>query len=175
MLSGSTILQTLQAEFSDLSDAERVTRVTVRLLLAAALAGAVGFEREQRGKAAGMRTHMLVGLGAALFVVAPQQAGASPGDMTRVLQGLIAGIGFLGAGSIIKGQQEQETKGLTTASSIWLTAAIGMTAGMGLEATAVLSTVLALVVLALFGHFAKPESQPETESTPKPENRKNGD
>jgi putative Mg2+ transporter-C (MgtC) family protein len=154
-----TLLQTFLAEFSDLPDVERVTRVTVRLVLAAALAGALGYEREQHGKAAGLRTHMLVGLGAALFVLVPLQAGASPADLTRVLQGVVAGVGFLGAGSIIKGHQEEDVKGLTTASSIWLTAAIGVTAGMGLEATAVLSTLLALVILSVFGRIAKAVSE----------------
>lgn len=155
---GSSIVDTLLAEFSDLPDAGRAVRIVLRLLLAAALAGAVGYEREHKGKAAGMRTHMLVGLGAALFVIVPQQMGASAGDMTRVLQGVIAGIGFLGAGSIIKGQSEQDVKGLTTASSIWLTAAVGVTAGVGLAGTAILSTVLALIVLAAFGHFQGPSA-----------------
>jgi putative Mg2+ transporter-C (MgtC) family protein len=159
MWSDSTIVRTVVAEFSDLSDVERVTRITVRLVLAAALAGLLGYEREQRGKPAGLRTHMLVGLGAALFVLVPQQAGASPADLTRVLQGVVAGIGFLGAGSIIKGHQEEDVKGLTTASGIWLTAAIGVTVGMGHEATAVLTTLLALAILTLVGHIGK--SEPE--------------
>jgi putative Mg2+ transporter-C (MgtC) family protein len=68
--------------------------------------------------------------------------------MTRVIQGLIAGVGFLGAGSIIKGRGEEEIKGLTTAASIWLTAAVGVSVGMGREATAVLSTLLAVAILS---------------------------
>ena len=86
---------------------------------------------------------MLVALGAALFVLVPQQAGVTAADMTRVLQGLVAGIGFLGAGAILKKGDEGEIEGLTTAAGIWLTAAIGIAAGMGREASAVLSTVLA--------------------------------
>ncbi|CAH1092835.1 MgtC/SapB family protein [Candidatus Nitrotoga sp. 1052] len=140
---GNTVWQ----EFSDLPDAAGVTRITLRLLVAAILGGILGFEREQKGKAAGLRTHMLVALGAALFVLIPQQAGVSDADLTRVLQGLVAGIGFLGAGTIIKGRGEEEIKGLTTAAGIWLTAAIGVAAGMGREATAVLSTLLALGIL----------------------------
>jgi putative Mg2+ transporter-C (MgtC) family protein len=140
---GDTILQ----EFSDLPDAGEVTRITMRLLIAAILGGLLGFEREQKGKAAGLRTHMLVALGAALFVLIPQQAKMSDADLSRVLQGLVAGVGFLGAGTIIKGNGEEDVKGLTTAAGIWLTAAIGVAAGMGREATAVLSTLLALVVL----------------------------
>ncbi|PUE09576.1 methyltransferase [Limnohabitans sp. T6-5] len=140
---GNTVAQ----EFSDLPDAAGVTRITLRLLIAATLGGILGFEREQKGKAAGLRTHMLVALGAALFVLIPQQAGVSSADLSRVLQGLIAGVGFLGAGAIIKGHDETQVKGLTTAAGIWLTAAIGVAAGMGREATAVLSTLLALVIL----------------------------
>lgn len=140
---------TLQEEFSDLPSVPQVVRVFVRLLLAAILGGALGFEREQKGKAAGIRTHMLVALGSALFVFIPEQAGMHVADISRVLQGVIAGIGFLGAGTIVKGKEEETVKGLTTAAGIWLTAAIGVAAGMGREATAVLSTILALIILTL--------------------------
>jgi putative Mg2+ transporter-C (MgtC) family protein len=140
------VVQTLQHEFSDLPDAGHVTALAARLILAALLGGILGYEREQQGKAAGLRTHMLVALGAALFVLVPQQAGITDADLTRVLQGLVAGIGFLGAGAILKDQGE--IKGLTTAAGIWLTAAIGVAAGMGRQTTAVLSTFLALVILA---------------------------
>lgn len=146
--------QTIRQEFSDLPDAAGVTRITLRLLIAAILGGLLGFEREHKGKAAGLRTHMLVALGAALFVLIPQQAGVSDADLTRVLQGLVAGIGFLGAGAIIKGRGEEDTKGLTTAAGIWLTAAIGVAAGLGREATAVLSTLLALAILYLVPSIA---------------------
>lgn len=142
------IVQTIFDEFSDLPDVSTFTRVTLRMLLAAFLGGILGLEREQQRKAAGLRTHMLVALGAALFVLVPQQSGVSDADLTRVLQGLVAGVGFLGAGSIIKGQMEAEVKGLTTATTIWLTAAIGMAAGMGREATAVISTLIALIILS---------------------------
>ena len=138
----------IQEEFSDLPDAARVTRIAVRLLMAAVLGGLLGLERERKGKSAGLRTHMLVALGAALFVLIPQQAGVSDADLTRVLQGLVAGVGFLGAGTIIKGDGEEDVKGLTTAAGIWLTAAIGVAAGMGREATAVLSTLMALAILS---------------------------
>ena len=141
------ITDTVASEFSDISDVEQATRMFVRLLLAAVLGGLLGIEREQHGKDAGVRTHMLVAMGAALFVLVAQQAGIAPADNSRVLQGVIAGIGFLGAGTILKGDAEGQVKGLTTAAGIWLTAAIGVAAGLGREATAVLSTVLALVVL----------------------------
>ena len=147
--------RTMREEFSDLPDAAGVTRITLRLMLAAILGGVLGFEREQKGKAAGLRTHMLVALGAALFVLVPQQAGVLDADLTRVLQGLVAGVGFLGAGTIIKGSSDEEIKGLPTAAGIWLTAAIGVAAGMGREATAVLSTFLAVVILATAPKVAK--------------------
>ena len=153
---------TVWQEFADLPAAAGVTRITIRLLIAAILGGMLGFEREQKGKAAGLRTHMLVALGAALFVLIPQQAGVSDADLTRVMQGLVAGVGFLGAGAIIKGNGEEEIKGLTTAAGIWLTAAIGMAAGLGREATAVLSTLIALLILyivpKLAGRFAHHEN-----------------
>lgn len=141
------ILKTIGEEFSDLPDLEHMTRIAVRLIMAALLGGVLGYEREHRGKSAGLRTHMLVALGSALFVLVPQQLGVSDADLTRVLQGLVAGIGFLGAGTIIKGTSEEDVKGLTTAAGIWLTAAVGMASGLGREATAVFSTVLAFAIL----------------------------
>jgi putative Mg2+ transporter-C (MgtC) family protein len=140
---------TIASEFSDLPDIEQATRVLLRLLLAAIMGGLLGFEREAQGKDAGIRTHMLVAMGAALFVLVSQQDGMLTGDLSRVVQGVIAGVGFLGAGAILKLDGEERVKGLTTAAGIWLTAAIGVAAGMGREATAVLTTVLALAVFAL--------------------------
>lgn len=139
---------TIQNEFSDLGDPSDITRVCVRLLVATVLGAALGFERESVGAPAGLRTHMLVSLGSALFILVPLQAGMSLEDMSRVLQGVTAGIGFLGAGAIIKLQNEG-IKGLTTAVGIWLTAAVGVAAGMGLEATAVVSAMFGLVILSL--------------------------
>jgi putative Mg2+ transporter-C (MgtC) family protein len=138
---------TIQSEFSDIPDVSEVTRLCLRLLVAVVLGGILGYERERTGAAAGFRTHMLVALGSALFVLVPLQAGTGISDMSRVLQGVIAGIGFLGAGAILKSSDDQSVRGLTTAASIWLTAAVGIAAGMGREATAVLSTVFALLIL----------------------------
>ena len=143
------IWNTVLSEFSDIPDATQITRITLRLLVAAALGGLLGYEREQQGKSAGVRTHMLVAIGAALFVLIPQQAGVSTADLTRVLQGLITGVGFLGAGAIILGTKQVETRGLTTAAGIWVTAAISVAAGMGRESTAVLSTLVALFILSM--------------------------
>jgi putative Mg2+ transporter-C (MgtC) family protein len=143
------ISNTFVAEFSDLKDVSEITTITIRLLMAALLGGILGFEREQRGKAAGMKTHMLVAIGSALFVLIPMQAGLSESEISRVVQGVIAGIGFLGAGAILKGADEKDLKGLTTAASIWLTAAIGVAAGLGRESSAILCTALALMILVI--------------------------
>ncbi|WP_230180691.1 MgtC/SapB family protein [Aquabacterium sp. CECT 9606] len=141
------MVATLADEFSDVPDAAQITRIVVRLLLAALLGGVLGYERERRGKAAGVRTHMLVAMGAALFVLVPQQGGMEVADLSRVMQGVIAGIGFLGAGAIIKNHSEEDVQGLTTAAGVWMTAAIGIACGLGREVTALISTVMALAVL----------------------------
>ncbi|AEJ04278.1 Mg2+ transporter [Stutzerimonas stutzeri] len=143
------ISSTVTAEFSDITDLEDATRVSSRLLIATILGGLLGYERERKRKAAGLRTHMLVALGAALLVLVPVQAGMSLEDISRVIQGLVTGIGFLGAGTILKGSSVENVKGLTTAAGIWLTAAIGVAVGLGHEATAVLSTLLALAIFVL--------------------------
>ncbi len=146
---GTRIVDTLVAEFSDAADLEQIVRILVRLLLAALLGGILGYEREHHGKAAGIRTHMLVAMGAALFVLVPQQGGMAVADLSRVIQGVIAGIGFLGAGAILKNKSEEHVQGLTTAAGVWMTAAIGIACGLGRESTAVLSALLALAVLAV--------------------------
>ncbi|MEC3768350.1 MULTISPECIES: MgtC/SapB family protein [Cupriavidus] len=143
------IFRTLRAEFADVPDAAEATRILVRLFMAVLLGGVIGYERESSGKAAGLRTHMLVALGSALFVLVPLQAGVPLADMSRVLQGLIAGIGFLGAGAILKQNDEAHIKGLTTAASIWMVAAIGVAAGLGRDTTAVIATVFTLVILQI--------------------------
>ncbi|WP_225781072.1 MgtC/SapB family protein [Xenophilus sp. Marseille-Q4582] len=144
------VTDVVAAEFSDVPDLAQLVRIGIRLLLAALLGFILGFEREHQGKAAGVRTHMLVSIGAALFVLVPQQSGIVPADMSRVIQGLVAGVGFLCAGTILKhGQGEGHVQGLTTAAGLWLTAAIGMACGLGREVTAILSALLALAVLAL--------------------------
>jgi len=155
--------ETLQSEFSDITDASQLTRVTVRLLIAAVLGAILGFEREHKGKAAGVRTHMLVSIGAALFVLVPSMAGADSAALSRVVQGIVAGIGFLGAGTILKGREADtvHVKGLTTAAGLWMTAAIGIAAGMGREATAVLSTLLALGVLSLMPYIVDKVDPPD--------------
>jgi putative Mg2+ transporter-C (MgtC) family protein len=142
------VRRTLQAEFSDLLAADQVTRVVLRLCVALLLGALIGWDRERRDAEAGLRTHMLVSLGAALFVLVPAEAGMGPEEISRVLQGLVSGIGFLGAAAVLKVSTEGRIHGLTTAASIWATAAVGMAAGLGRESTAFLATLLVLVVLS---------------------------
>jgi len=142
-------------EFSDIADAAEATRIVLRLLMAILLGAAIGYERETQGKAAGLRTHMLVSLGAAIFVLVPLQSRMPEADVSRVLQGIVAGIGFLGAGAIIKLSGHEEVKGLTTAASVWVAAGIGIAAGMGREATAIVSTLAALFILAVVKRLEK--------------------
>src|SRR5690606_7570749 len=118
------IWQTVASEFSDIADIKEATIIVLRLGLAVALGAAIGYERERRGKDAGLRTHMLVSLGAAIFVLVPVASGMQVADMSRVMQGVIAGVGFLGAGAILKQEKDQAVRGLTTAASIWVAAAI---------------------------------------------------
>lgn len=143
----ASIWTTIVQEFSDIPDVSEAARIIVRLTMAILLGAAIGYERELRGKAAGLRTHMMVSLGAAIFVLVPLQTGMAISDMSRVLQGIIAGIGFLGAGAILKQSDHAVIKGLTTAASVWVAAAIGIAAGMGREATAIVSTLAALFIL----------------------------
>jgi putative Mg2+ transporter-C (MgtC) family protein len=170
------VVDTLQEEFSDITDASQVTRVIVRLLIAAVLGGILGFEREHKGKAAGVRTHMLVSMGAALFVLVPRLAGADDAALSRVVQGIVAGIGFLGAGTILKGRElnTAHVKGLTTAAGLWMTAAIGIAAGMGREMTAVLSTMLALGILSLMPYIVQ-RFDPPDEKNDDPARKTGGD
>jgi putative Mg2+ transporter-C (MgtC) family protein len=133
--------------FVGLPDGHQVLRVVIRLGVAMALGGVVGLERQREGKAAGVRTHMLVALGAALFVVAAVEAGMDRQALSRVIQGLAAGIGFLGAGTILKLSEEHEVRGLTSAAGVWLTASVGAAVGLGLLWPAALGVALAWFVL----------------------------
>lgn len=132
---------------ADLPDAHSLVRVTLRLLFALLFSAAIGWQRESVGKAAGLRTHMLVGLGSALFVAALGEAGATAGDLTRVTQGVATGIGFIGGGVILKLESEKRVKGLTTAATVWLTAAVGIAAGVGRLGAAMVGLALCLLVL----------------------------
>jgi putative Mg2+ transporter-C (MgtC) family protein len=120
-----------------------------RLLLAAALGSILGAEREMRQRAAGFRTNTLIALGSAAFtLVSIQMAHTSGGDATRIPAQIVTGIGFLGGGAILRGQGD--IRGLTTAATVWVNAAIGMAAGAGFYALAITSTLVALFVLTVF-------------------------
>ena len=126
----------------------------LRLVLAALLGAAVGVNRELRGKPAGLRTHALVSLGAAMLSIiglALTSAGDAEryGVASRVLQGLVAGIGFIGGGVILRREESNEIHGLSTAASIWIVAAIGVGAGCGLWVTSAATAALGLAILAL--------------------------
>ena len=122
-------------------------RVTLRLVVAAVLGGLIGAEREWVGKAAGLRTHMMVSLGAALFVLVPIETGIGEGDMTRVIQGIATGIGFIGAGTILKRADTNQIQGLTTAATIWLTGAVGIAVGAGQMWLGIVCAISAWVIL----------------------------
>jgi putative Mg2+ transporter-C (MgtC) family protein len=134
--------------------------VVVRIAAAGVLGAVIGGERELEGKAAGLRTHMLVALGAALFVIAPREAGLGGSDISRIVQGVAAGIGFIGAGTILKLADRGEIKGLTTAASIWMTAAIGVAAGLGPLWVPVLSAACAWLILYVLARLER-EKSPE--------------
>ena len=145
-------------------DWEMLIDVIERLGAAILLGGLVGLEREVHRQPAGLRTHMMVALGAALFTSASLRLtpGRSPlldpavaADVSRVIQGITAGIGFLGAGTILKLTDRLEVKGLTTASSIWLAAAVGTVAGLGLYGLALVGTAFSLIVLAVLRPLEK--------------------
>jgi putative Mg2+ transporter-C (MgtC) family protein len=124
--------------------------LVVRLLLAGLLGGLLGLERQIHGHWAGLRTHMNVAIGAATFTVLGLCISSpnSMADTTRVIQGIAAGIGFLGAGTILKLSDQLEVKGLTTASAIWLAAAVGVGAGLAEYSVATAATLITLVILA---------------------------
>jgi len=119
----------------------------LRLALAAALGGAIGLDREFHEKPAGLRTNMLIALGSALFAILSVQLGAGAGSPDRIAAQVVTGIGFLGAGAILR--TGDHIHGLTTAATIWVNAAIGMAAGLGSYMIAIVGAAITLVVLAL--------------------------
>jgi len=134
---------------SGLPDARQLVHVLIRLVAATLLGAVVGIQRERAGKPAGLRTHMLVTLGTAVFVLACSGVGMSSDGLSRVIQGIVTGIGFIGAGSILKLNEEREVQGLTTAAGVWMTAAVGVAVGLGSLGVALLSTFFTLVILSL--------------------------
>ena len=122
--------------------------MVLRLLLAAALGAAIGYQRERANKPAGLRTHILISVGAGMFTIASVYGFGAIGDPSRVAAGVVAGIGFLGAGAIMR-RGEGIVEGLTTAATIWAVAAIGIAAGAGLYLIAGVTTGITLMILFL--------------------------
>ena len=129
--------------------AEAMVRLSVRLIVAMIFGAVIGIQRERAGKPAGLRTHMMVALGAAVFVIASGEFGMNPDSIYRVIQGLVTGIGFLGAGAILKLYEKRAVEGLTTAAGIWMTAALGVAVGLGRFGLALVATLLAWMTLSL--------------------------
>ena len=133
----------------------------LRIFTAAILGGLIGLEREWRAKEAGLRTHFLVALGSAVFMIVSaygfcdvQMDGmTSRWDVSRVAAQVVSGIGFIGAGTIIFRKQENMVSGLTTAAGLWVTAAIGLACGGGMYVLATASTILVLFGLEAFNYF----------------------
>lgn len=144
-------------------DLRELVRVLVRLLAALAVGALIGYEREKRGKAAGLRTHMLVSMGTTLFVVAAIEWGMDEDATSRVIQGIVTGIGFLGAGVIMKIHESRQIRGLTTAAGVWMTAAASVAIGLGQIGLGLIAAGLAWVVLAIMDRF-EPEPDPKAEA-----------
>ena len=157
-----------------------IPEALLRLLAATLLGALLGFNRESRGKPAGLKTLTLVSIGSASFVLialelylsVPDTAqGSSRIDLTRVIQGVVGGIGFLGAGSIIRARGA--VLGTTTAATIWTVAAIGLACGLGQYVLAVLVTLISWLVLVGFGYFERrwlghPDARPHRNDLPPP-------
>jgi putative Mg2+ transporter-C (MgtC) family protein len=133
------------------TDWPQFVRIALRLVFSAALGAVVGVQREQTGKPAGLRTHMLVAMGATLLVLAPLEMNMPMADIGRVIQGVATGIGFIGGGAILKLSAEREVRGLTSAAGIWITAAAGVAVGLGRLGMAAMGIFLTWVILAIIG------------------------
>jgi putative Mg2+ transporter-C (MgtC) family protein len=136
---------------SGLPNVRQLVHVIIKLVAATLLGAVVGIQRERAGKPAGVRTHILVTLGTTVFVIACSGVGMSLDALSRVIQGIVTGIGFIGAGSILKLNEERDIQGLTTAAGVWMAAAIGVAVGLGSLGVALLSTLFTLIILTLAG------------------------
>jgi putative Mg2+ transporter-C (MgtC) family protein len=145
-----------------LPDSRQLIKVIIRLVAAALLGAIIGLQREKVGKPAGLRTHILVTLGTTVFVLAGSVYGMSSDGLSRVIQGIVTGIGFIGAGSILKLDKERDIQGLTTAAGVWMTAGVGVAVGLGALGLALMGTVLTLIVLGFAGRLEFPVNKSET-------------
>ncbi len=137
----------------DIPSAVEVLRLLIQLTLAVIVGGVLGYEREMAGKAAGVRTHILVCLGSALFVIAVKQSDVGPDSAGRVIQGIAAGVGFIGGGAILKISDQETILGLTTASSIWLTAALGVTIALDNLWVPIIGVIFGVLVLSALNRW----------------------
>ena len=138
---------------SGLPDGRHLAQVLIRLTAATLLGALIGVQRQRAGKHAGLRTHMLVMVGTTVFILAGSGTGMSLDGLSRVVQGVITGIGFLGAGSILKLDRERDIQGLTTAAGVWMTAAVGVAVGLGGLGVALLGTAFTLFILSFAKRF----------------------
>ena len=134
-----------------LPDGRHLAIVIIRVIAAVILGGILGIQREKAGKPAGLRTHMIVCLGTAVVVLACLAGSMDMSGLSRVIQGIVTGIGFIGAGSILKLSEQREIRGLTTAAGLWMTAAIGVAVGLGSLGVALIGTAATFIVLSLMG------------------------
>ena len=150
------MIRVTQELLGSVPHADQLVRAGLRMVAALIIGTVIGLQRELSHKPAGLRTHLLVALGTTLLVVAAVNSNMKSADVSRVIQGLITGIGFLGGGTILKLTQEHEIRGLTTAAGIWLTAAASVAAGLGEFADAFIGVFFALIVLTVVGKLGGP-------------------
>jgi putative Mg2+ transporter-C (MgtC) family protein len=144
------VLSDLAASFQD---AQQFWRAITRMVAALIVGALLGYQRERSGKAAGLRTHMLIAFGTSLFLIAMIELGMQSDALSRVIQGIATGIGFLGAGVIMKIDERQEIRGLTTSAGVWATAACSVAIGLGRIGLGLAAGLIAWVVLGLFQKF----------------------
>lgn len=149
-----------------LPDKRQLIHLLIKLVAAILLGAAIGFQRELAGKPAGIKTHILATLGTTVFVLACMNAGFQNDALSRVIQGVVTGIGFLGAGAILKLDDKRDIKGLTTAASIWTAAAIGVAVGLGVLGVAIIATIFTVVILTILGAI-EIRTEKENETTAK--------
>ena len=142
------VWQELSAGFAD---TDQLIRFAIRLLAAVVLGSIIGIERELAGKEAGLRTHILVTLGTCSVVLACTGYSMSTEGLSRVVQGIVTGVGFIGAGTILKLNAERDIRGLTTAAGLWMTCGVGVAVGLGELGLGLLCSVITLIVLGVLG------------------------
>jgi putative Mg2+ transporter-C (MgtC) family protein len=172
MVAAGSVLTEITRNVPDL---QHLVRITIRLFAALLIGTAIGLQRELTHKPAGLRTHMLVGLGTALFIVGAEEYGMEGDSIAKIVQGLATGIGFLGGGAILKLTSEKEIHGLTTAAGIWMTAAASAAAALGQLAVALVGTAFGLLILIVFrriekglGHRVRKDTEAHPNSNPNP-------